>query len=123
MVGFHPPETHKKSHGMVSRGPSTPSPASLRRRTWTETIRLRPLVPVSAWPARMRCPPRACRQAALRVWPQIDHADADPGAEQVERGAIGAVVVGEDHGAPARPDRVAIDVGARGASEHDARAI
>ena len=36
-------------------------------------------------------------QVALRAGAQVDHADADPGALQVERGAIGAVVVGE-HG-------------------------
>ena len=66
---------------------------------------------------------RGSWQVALRAGAQVDHADADPGALQVERGAIGAVVVGEHHGAAAGPHRIAIEIGAHGARQHDARPV
>ena len=66
---------------------------------------------------------RGSGQVALRVGAQVDHADADPGALQVERGAIGAVVVGEHDGAAAGPNGIAVDVGTHRARQHDARPV
>ena len=66
---------------------------------------------------------RLGRQTARRPGAQVDHAHTDPGAHQVERGAIRAVVVGEHHGAPAGPHPIPVDVSAHGARQHDARPV
>ena len=43
-----------------------------------------------------------------------------PASAQIERGAVGAVVVGEQHGAPAGQHAVAVDIGGGRRGEHDA---
>ncbi len=60
----------------------------------------------------------ACHVAAPPCAAVDDH-DAGAGAVQVERRAVGRVVVREDHRALAGADRVAVDVAGHGGCEHD----
>ena len=56
--------------------------------------------------------------------PQVDDGgDLDPRRVHVERRAVGAVVVGENHRRRARLHGVAVDVGAASARQHDAGAV
>ena len=61
---------------------------------------------------------------ALRLWPPIEHSgDSDAGTMQVQRGAVGTVVVGRHDDRPADGDAPAGGEGAGGVGQHDAGAV
>ena len=116
-AGFQPPETASEiAVDLVARPGDAPCrrcrahrPRRARPRCAPWTSATTALSMSTSMPAA-----HALRAPARRVaGAQIDDGgDRDAGVEQVERGAIGAVVVGEDDGALARRDAVAVDVGA-----------
>ena len=98
-VGFQPPDISRQSQRSAwARGwPRLPSAAAARPRRWA--IRRRPSVPTTADPRRMRQPgcrrPRRGSVAVVSCAQVDDRLDRDAGAREVERGGIGAVIVGE----------------------------
>ena len=75
-----------------------------------------------------------CHIGALRARRQVsaepvfraridNRGDVDAGVAQVQRAGVRAIVVGENHGASPRLDRITPDVSASGAGEHGARQV
>ncbi len=56
---------------------------------------------------------------ARELLAQIEHGDGNASRSQIERGAIGAIVAGEQHGAAAGQHGVAVQIAAHRARQHD----
>ena len=68
--------------------------------------------------------PCRLRQGALRVGAHIgDGGDRDAGRLQIKGSLVGRVVCGHQHRAVADPHAVAVEIGLRGAGQHDARTV
>ena len=69
------------------------------------------------------CRPGLGQQLGCHLLAQVGHRDLSAGTGQGQGIAIGRVVVGGNHGSPARQHAIAVDIGADGAAEHDPRPV
>ncbi len=125
MVGFQPPEMQTRSQAIVSGLPSSTIAGPVQG---PDLDRAHPPLPMGRGDRMAGHHANAgrlglVRESAVELRAQVDHRDHDAGAVQIERGSVGGVVVREHDGVAARADRVAVQVAARRARQHDARTV
>ena len=112
--GVQPPAFSTRSQESTRVVP--PTPLSVSGMAVTPSTRSSPVVPTMAWPGSSSMPRwRACSVSSpIGFGAEVDDGgDGGAGLGQIEGGAIGAVVVGEQHGAPAGQRAIAPGIGRR----------
>ena len=123
-VGFHPPDVATRSHSSRRDPPTTDPPST--RLTSTAFTPLPPRTSTSTWPGSTSTPSAAnhARQLTVSLGPDVDDGShVDSRVDEVERGAVRAVVVREHDDPTARGYSIAVHVGRCRRREHDAGAV